>query len=154
MSSPLEQQKRRGRLIRYAPLILWIGVIFVLSSNAGSASNTSMIIRPLVLLLFPNISEDGLQTVHFFVRKTAHVTEYGILGLLALRAFKGSAIGFVRNWRYIFAVLLAMLVAVCDEYNQSFLASRTGKPEDALLDAAGATVFLVICYRLGRIFSR
>ena len=77
----------RGRLWRYGPLVIWLGFIFFASTGNLSASNTSRIIRPLTLWLFPDITEASLMQVHFVVRKAAHFTEYAILALLAARAF-------------------------------------------------------------------
>ena len=48
-----------------------------------SSPNTSRIIRPLLLWLFPDISEASLAYLHILVRKAAHFTEYAVLALLA-----------------------------------------------------------------------
>ena len=144
MSSYSEQTNWRGRISRYAPLLLWIALIFFLSSNLGAANNTSRIIRPLLLWLFPDITEPSIQTVHFLVRKGAHVTAYGMLGFWAFRAFRRSAVDVLRRGRFIFSLLLVSLIAITDETNQSYLASRTGSPWDVALDtSAGLTVILI-----------
>ena len=57
------------RLWRYGPLILWAAFIFVASTRLMSASNTATILRPVMLWLFPNISEATLNLIHFMVRK-------------------------------------------------------------------------------------
>src|SRR4051812_45084395 len=74
--------KRRVWLLAYAPLFVWIGVTFFLSSNLGSSAHPSLIIEPLLKFFFPDISKASLQFAHACVRKTAHFTEYGILALL------------------------------------------------------------------------
>src|SRR3954468_921157 len=81
----------RARMWRYGPLLVWMVLIFLFSTGGLSASNTSRIIRPLLLWLFPDIGEERLNLAHFIVRKAAHLTEYAVLALLAARAFKGSA---------------------------------------------------------------
>lgn len=144
--SVFSSNKWRGRIIRYAPLLLWIGVIFFLSSNMGAATNTSRIIRPLLLWLFPDITEPSIQAVHFWVRKTAHFTAYGILGFLSVRAFRRSSRAFLRNWRFAVSLLLVALVAAIDETNQSFLASRTGAAQDVLLDISGGLTVILLFY--------
>lgn len=133
---------RRERFFRYAPLILWIGVIFFLSSNAGSMSNTSRFVRPLLEFLFPNAPEEVLLVYHGYVRKAAHVAEYAILAFWASRAFSTSAIISLRRFWFIFAFLLVLLVAAADETNQSFLASRTSSPFDVLIDCAGGLLMI------------
>ena len=118
----------------YAPLLFWTRVIFFLSSNLGSSSHTSMIIEPLLKFLIPDMSESSLEFAHACVRKTAHLTEYGILALLGIRAF--SRIGRLR-WE-LPAVIVAA-VASLDEFNQSFEPSRTSSPWDVALDIFGGT---------------
>jgi VanZ family protein len=138
----------RGRFGRYAPLIFWIIVIFVASSNTGSMTNTSRIFRPLLEFLFPNISELQLTEFHGYIRKAAHLTFYFILGALAARAFSSSFNNLLRrNWLPIsFAVVF--IVAAVDEWNQSFLASRTGSIRDVLIDVCGGSIALLICFLL------
>ncbi|HEX9929184.1 MAG TPA: VanZ family protein [Pyrinomonadaceae bacterium] len=134
----------RGRFWRYAPLIFWIIVIFIASSNTGSMLNTSRIISPLLEFLFPNISEIQLTAIHGYTRKAAHLAFYFILGTLAARAFSTSLKDSLRrNWLPI-SFTLVVAVASLDELNQSFLASRTGSIGDVLIDiCGGSTAFLI-----------
>ncbi|HKG81297.1 MAG TPA: VanZ family protein, partial [Pyrinomonadaceae bacterium] len=78
-------------LSRYLPLVAWLVFISYASSDSFSAGNTSRIIGPLILWLFPNTSPETLGIVHFVTRKIAHFTEYAILGFLAARAFRSSS---------------------------------------------------------------
>src|SRR5687767_14619149 len=100
----------------YAPLLIWIGVIFFLSSGQASMSQTSRIIRPILEFLFPTASEQTLLLYHGLIRKLAHLTEYAVLGLLATRAFRGSAAAVSRH-AYILAIALTVVVAGFDEIN-------------------------------------
>lgn len=140
----------RGRFGRYAPLIFWIIVIFVASSSTGSMSNTSRIIRPLLEFLFPSISEMQLAEIHGYIRKAAHLVFYFILGMLAARAFSTSFKDFLR--RIWLAVSFALVVAVAslDEWNQSYLASRTGSPRDVLIDVCGGSIALLIWFLMAK----
>ncbi|HEX8632681.1 MAG TPA: VanZ family protein [Pyrinomonadaceae bacterium] len=133
-----------GRGWRYAPLAVWIGFIFFASTGAMSASNTSRIIAPLFKWLFPGITAAQLLLVHFVVRKTAHFAEYAVLGLLAARAFLPSMRPLLRRGWFVVALALVALVALLDEYNQSFNAARTGTIWDSLIDIAGGATALVI----------
>jgi VanZ family protein len=134
----------RNRLWRYAPLVGWIGFIFFASTGAMSASKTSLIIGPLFKWLFPHITEAQLLFVHFSVRKTAHFAEYAVLALLAARAFIPSTQGYLRQHWFIAALALVSVVALLDEYHQSFLAARTGTIWDSLIDISGGAVALVV----------
>ncbi len=133
----------RGRLWRYGPLVAWACFVLFASSSNFSASNTSRIIRPLLLWLFPEISEAALGQVHFLVRKAAHFTEYALLALLAARAFRTSArTALARRW-WLASFILVASVALADEYHQSFVPTRTGTVYDSLLDVAGGATALV-----------
>lgn len=139
-------QNRRVYLWYYAPLIYWIIVVFIASSNTGSMSNTSRIIRPILEFLFPAADETFLLVVHGYIRKTAHLTFYAILGFLAARAFTRLLSEHRRKFWVLISFLLVVLVASLDETNQSFLASRTGSPYDVLLDTIGGlSAILVFC---------
>jgi VanZ family protein len=145
-----KQATWRGRFFRYAPLLLWIGVIFLLSGGLGAASNTSLIIRPLLLWLFPDITEPSIREVQFLVRKVAHFTEYGILACWALRAFKNSSVAVLKDRRFLFSLLLVIVIAAADEFNQGFIASRTSSPYDSLLDIAGGLSALIFVWLFWR----
>jgi VanZ family protein len=133
----------RGRLWRYGPVLAWACFVLFASSSNFSASNTSRIIRPLLVWLFPNISEAALAQAHFLVRKAAHFTEYALLALLAARAFRTSSRhALARHWRLAAFVLVAS-VALVDEYHQSFVPTRTGTIYDSLLDMAGGASALI-----------
>ena len=133
---------RRGSLWRYGPVAAWMCFIFFASTNSFSAANTSRIIRPLLLWLFPRISEAAIDEVHFLVRKAAHFTEYALLALLAARAFQTSLrASLSRRW-WLASFILVAVVALSDEYHQSFVPSRTASIYDSLLDVTGGATAL------------
>jgi VanZ family protein len=137
----------------YAPLFVWIGVIFFLSSNLGSAAHTSLIIEPILKFFFPEMSEASREFVHACVRKTAHFTEYGILALLGVRALF-QATGTFYRLRWILPVVIVAIVASLDEFNQSFEPSRTSSPWDVALDIFGGTTLMLVCYAIWRLRYR
>ncbi len=131
-----------GRVLsRYLPLVIWLAFISYASSDSFNAGNTSRIIGPLVLWLFPNTSPETMTTIHFITRKLAHFTEYAILGFLAARAFRTSP-----RWFLISAVLI-VVYALLDEYHQSFVPSRTASIFDSLIDMAGGISALIFISR-------
>lgn len=134
----------KARLRRYLPLIIWMGFIFFASTGEMSASNTSRFIRPLVLWLFPEITEERLQLVHLVVRKCAHFAEYGLLALLAARAFLASSKNFLRNRWFLSSLLLVIIYALLDEFHQSYVLTRTGSIYDSMIDTAGGLTALII----------
>ena len=103
----LLQSDRRARFFRYAPLFLWIGLIFFLSSNQGSMTNTSGFIRPFLEWLFPQAPEFTLQNYHVYIRKLAHLSVYFVLGLTAFHAFALSRRNILRNYWFHWQSLLS-----------------------------------------------
>jgi VanZ family protein len=142
---PESNERWRVWLLSYAPLFVWIGVIFFFSSNLGSSAHTSLIVEPLLEYFFPDMSEASREFVHACVRKTAHFTEYGILALAGIRAFASSA-GTLFRLRWVFPVVVVAAVASLDEFNQSLEPSRTSSLWDVLLDISGGIVWTVVCY--------
>ena len=128
-------------LSRFLPLIVWLVFISYASSDSFNADNTSRIIGPLVLWLFPNTSPETMATIHFITRKIAHFTEYAILGLLAARAFWSW-----ERW-FLISVALVVVYALVDEYHQSYVPSRTASVFDSLIDIAGGLTALIFISR-------
>lgn len=132
------------RLWRYLPLLFWLGFIFFASTGEMSASNTSRFIRPVLLWLFPNISEPTLELIHVLIRKCAHFAEYALLALLAARAFTTSSKNFLRNHWFLSSLLLVVIYALLDEYHQTFVSSRMGSIYDSMIDITGGLAALVV----------
>jgi VanZ family protein len=144
----IEQTHRR--FWRYGPLVLWLLFISFASTNQFSASNTSEILRPLLLWFFPNLSESRLAAVHFLTRKAGHFTEYAVLAFLTRRAFITSSHAFLRrNW-FNLGLLLVVIYGLLDEFHQSFVPSRTASIYDSVIDIAGGLTVLLIFRFYGR----
>jgi len=144
MASATQKTNWRVLLWAYAPFLLWVGVIFFLSSESGSSVQTSRFIRPLLHFLFPAAPEATIDLYHWYIRKAAHFTEYAILGLLVARTFFILR-PWIRSWS-LASIGIVALVASADEINQSFNASRTASPYDSLLDICGGTFALLVLW--------
>lgn len=140
--------------IRYwLPVILWMALIFGASTGLGASQHTSRLIRPVLLFLFPDIDAESMWQVVFVIRKTAHVVEYAILGILCWRALRRPVSNDSRPWQprhAVFAVAMAAAYAASDEAHQFFVASRTGSPWDVLLDTSGALLGVLLVWLRGR----
>jgi VanZ family protein len=150
MTDETQKSKWRGRVFRYAPLVLWISIIFLLSSTQGSMTKTSFFIRPLLEFLFPGAAEETLLIYHGYVRKFAHFSEYAILAFWAWRAFRTSANEIIKKYNLLVSVGLVLLVASIDELNQSFNPTRTGSAGDVLLDLAGGAAMILVIYLMSK----
>jgi VanZ family protein len=152
MVNDLQKSKWRERILRYAPLFLWIGVILFASTTQGAMSNTSRFIRPLLEFLFPNAPEETLTVYHGLIRKLAHLSEYAILAFWTSRAFWSSSVTFLQKFWIITSLTLVFLVASIDEYNQSFNSLRTGSIYDVWLDVSGSLLMIMVL-KVWRVFK-
>ena len=124
--------------------MLWIMFISFASTAEFSSINTSRFIGPLLLWLFPDLSESQLAAIHFLIRKASHFTEYAILALLARRAFVTSSTAFIHRRWFELGLLLVTCYALLDEFHQSFVPSRTASIYDSAIDVAGGLTVLLI----------
>ena len=103
--------------LRWLAVILWMGLIFALSS-------------------IPSIETPFEAAYDFTFKKLAHVTVYGILTALLFSALRIhiSNSGHAR----LISVLIAVLYGISDEWHQTFVPGREGTLRDVAIDAAGA----------------
>jgi VanZ family protein len=101
---------------RFAPPLALMGLIFFLSAQ-------------------PDLNS-GLGNWDLFLRKAAHMTEYGLLWFLWWRA-----LGYRHPAP---AIAITLLWAATDEYHQSFVQGRHGTPWDVAIDALGVVVAVLV----------
>jgi len=142
----MPKQNTAKIISRYAPLLIWLAFISFASSDGFSAGNTSRIIEPIVLWLFPNTSHERLETIHFLTRKLAHFSEYALLAILAARAFSSSPGERLRRRWFVASLGLIVLYALLDEYHQSFVPSRTASIYDSFIDMSGGLTALFVIW--------
>ena len=109
---------------RWGPLLLWMGLIFLLSAQSQ----------------LPAPQPRWLDT---FVEKSSHFLEYALLAALIMRALHS---GRTWTWRDVGgAFAIAALYALSDEYHQSFVPGRTPDWSDILFDWLGAGAGVAAC---------
>jgi VanZ family protein len=107
---------------RWAPVVAWAALIFVLSS-------------------IPDLGT-GLGGWDLVLRKIAHAGEFAVLGFLLVRAVGG-------QW---LPLALGVAYAISDETHQHFVPGRLGSPLDVAIDAVGVAVGVLLArhYHLTR----
>lgn len=131
--------------------IIWMGVIFMFSAQVSdeskSSSNkvTSAVVNTVISIKKENISEEKRQKIiedkTFIVRKSAHFTEYFILGLiliLYLQTKEKLATKYI-----ILAIIFCVLYATSDEIHQIFVDGRSCKIMDILIDTCGSSLAIL-----------
>ncbi|MCI5903331.1 MAG: VanZ family protein [Blautia sp.] len=138
--------------LSFLPAILMMCLIYTFSAQTGEVSGelsyriSYQIAETKNELLNTNKSYDELaweaESLHYYVRKGAHMTEYFLLAI---------AISFplyVYRIRGIWLMLLAGIICVgfagFDEYHQSFVAARTASPKDVGIDSLGALIGILL----------
>jgi VanZ family protein len=139
------------RIIWYwFPVAMMFGLMYYFSTDVFSADNTRGILEKIFLWFSPHASKHALLTFNYFVRKSAHFTEYAILGGLLFRAFRA---GGPLRWRFkwaLYSFLFAASWALLDELHQSFTQKRGGSIWDSLLDSSGALFMLMAIWIVAR----
>ena len=103
------------RLLRWTPVVVWMAVIFYMSSLSQLPS------------VAPPTWQEALSNV-------AHFGEYAVLGGLLWRAL----LPLLRQpWPHWAALLIGLLYAVSDEFHQSFVPNRQSSLTDLAVDAVG-----------------
>jgi len=145
---------KAGSFIKYwLPVLIWMAVIFVASSDSGSFRRSSRIIEPLLRWLFPHIAQPTVNLIVFIARKCAHLTEYAVLGMLVWRALRKLQSSGSRPWSWSTAgwtVLLVAFYASSDEFHQRFVPSRDASVRDVMIDTGGAGAGILLLWAVGR----
>jgi len=134
----------RGEVVlAWCALAIWAAVIWALGGENFGTDSTSRFLRPLIEWFLPGLSAAGLDLAHLSIRKGFHAFEYGLFGLLALRALR-------LTWRMplaraaFIAVGVALALAAPDEARQAVSETRSGAWTDVLLDVAGASATVAV----------
>lgn len=142
---------KKGIIISWAVVLLWMAVIFTLSSQPAEDSNKlSKGITEVVLEAMDNIipkKEFDVDDFNNIIRKNAHFFAYMLLGGLVLNALR---LSLQRSWGYraVIAVAICVLYAASDEIHQIFVPGRSAQLRDVLIDTSGALAGIVISYAL------
>ena len=154
----------RSTLLRVSALLLCLfvmGLIFYMSSR--TATDSKAMSRGLLYSLlsffrrgFSGMEDAAKETVvaswQHFIRKAAHFTLYGVLGLslcVLSYGFPATHRGhFCRAWG------VAVLYAISDEIHQAFVPGRGPGVGDVLIDASGALCGVLAVLLLARLVLR
>jgi VanZ family protein len=139
-------QQKRALFLAWLPAALGVLVICTESTDYLSSAHTGSLLQQLSWWI-GCCSHWNLVFVNHILRKTGHFVGYGTLGLLFYRAWRLSGQILLKSRAravdVIFSLLCTLAVSSGDEFHQSFLPSRTGLPQDVLLDMAGAAIFML-----------
>jgi VanZ family protein len=122
---------------QWLPVVLWLLVIAVESTDLMSARNTGSVIYIALAAIVGPIDPDRFTVFHAVLRKTGHFVGYGFLSFLFFCALRNTVTSnLARLWSL--SVIFTCIVSSLDEWHQTFLPSRTGAFHDVVLDTFAA----------------
>jgi len=125
------------------PTLIWLCVLASFSTDTFSAGHTGIVLWRIVGFIYPGITAEQFEVLHYLVRKSAHFMSYGFLSLLAFFSWRATLPAPGRwnaRWMWL-ALLLTLLAGSMDETHQIFVYSRTASVRDVLLDVTGGIFF-------------
>ena len=143
------------------PALAMMYVIFHFSAQEGvQSASLSREVTKVVVLAYNKVAAKGydnltlnsmIDSLHPYVRKAAHVTEYCLLAMavsLPMWVYRIRGFGLT-----LFAGAFCVMFAALDEFHQSFVSGRTSTPKDVLIDSIGILIGIIliriVCY-IGR----
>lgn len=147
------------KVINIILIILWMGLIFVLSNDTAEESSKKsdgLIVRCVQDIIKRNLSTKEKEKVLKYlvkpVRKSAHFFLYFVLGILIINLFKSFELF---NYKMILlAILLCFLYACSDEIHQLFIKGRSCEVRDILIDTIGSLSGISVYYLFSKISVR
>jgi VanZ family protein len=117
------------KLSLWGPVLLYMGVIFYLSSKSDIA-------------IPAELSDKGW-----------HSIGYTGFAIVIVRALAGGLPARITTTTALVAVAIATLYAVTDEFHQSFVPNRTADVQDLIADVVGAAMGAFVCWLWGILFA-
>lgn len=147
------------KVINIILIILWMGLIFVLSNDTAEESSKKsdgLIVRCVQDIIKRDLSTKEKEKVLKYlvkpVRKSAHFFLYFVLGILIINLFKSFELF---NYKTILlAILLCFLYACSDEIHQLFVKGRSCEVRDILIDTIGSLSGISVYYLFSKISIR
>lgn len=166
-------------------ILLWMSIIFLFSARPADISTqdsnrVGLVVGKLIVPGFRSWTEERqlefAQTIDHPVRKTAHATEYAVLGFLFMGCYSSMAEmreqenreeknreekkkkpeNKAQNMRkhIIPAWISGTVYAAADEFHQLFVPGRSGQVSDVMLDGAGVFLGVILLYAVVWIWQK
>lgn len=130
-----------NKVIKVIILILWMIVIFLLSNQNGTESQ-SLSDGLIGKILCPIVSNCNADIYSLIIRKTAHFILYFILGIFSIINFK------IEKEDIITALLICIVYAFTDEIHQMLIDNRSGELRDIIIDSLGSLSSILLVYKI------
>lgn len=149
------------RLILPTLLIFQMCFIFIMSSFGHNSSDAqSNLFVDFIAQNFPHVRHGlennliSLSTLIFLVRKTAHFTEYAILGALFYLNLMQHSKPNQPYKKILLPIIFSFPYACTDEIHQIFVPGRSAQFRDVLIDTLGASFGCLLIHTLLILFIK
>ena len=108
-----------------------------------------VLVWAFVIFSFSAIPSAHVSEIHwkdFIVKKSAHMTEYGIFATLLFRALRINGMSVKRAG--LTAIILCFMYGLTDEFHQSFTPGREPAFRDVIFDTIGAILATLIIWNI------
>ena len=143
--------------LSFVPAIMMMFLIFTFSGqDADASSELSFQVGVKVFSVANDTFDKGWsmkrieqlsEKSQYYIRKTAHFTEYFVLAITV--AFPLYVYGIRGLWLVILAGGFCIGFAGLDEYHQSFVAGRSPQKRDVLIDSCGVLIGVITARIIG-----
>lgn len=151
------------KIITWIPALFIMAIIFGFSASTGEQSSglslelTKDIVNMVTDITNAEINQDEelkiIEMIHTPIRKLGHVTEYAALGFALCIPFYFYH-GKRKRDLYVYCESFLIIYAGIDEMHQLFVAERSGRLSDVLIDGAGGAIgILAFCIVLNIILN-
>lgn len=121
------------KYLRFIPAIVMFGVIWYLSDQ-------------------PGLKSDYTPIIDFFLRKGAHILEYLILYLALFWGFWGKNFNSLSHKTFLLintkTFCIGFIATLLDEWHQTWVIGREGKPLDIAFDLIGFLLAYIILWAI------
>ena len=133
--------------------VAWAVLVFYLSTERFGSDFSQALVAQALILLHISVSPRTFHILDTLLRKSAHITEYGILAFLVYGSF-GEQQPF--RWRLrqaMWCIGIVGLYSITDELHQRYVPGRHASLVDCGIDIAGAAIAVFMIFEVRRSFS-
>jgi VanZ family protein len=130
--------------------LAWAAQIFNFSTATFGGVFTAWLLSQILHFLHVAVTPPTFSLLHHLMRKSAHLTEYALFGMLLYYSLGGIR---VREWRWktaLWALLIAGGYSLTDEFHQMFVPGRGPSLFDSGIDTFGALIGTLLVYAASR----
>ena len=150
-----------NKILSWSAVVMWMAVIFWFSAQNGdtSGSTSGNFIEFIAKIFNPNYENltelqkfEIISSWQLIVRKTAHFSEYAVLGILSANALR--TYNLSNTLKRLLPCVICLVYATSDEIHQYFVPDRACRALDVLIDTSGGVTGVALFCLVAWLVSR